>query len=191
MSDLQVRGYTITSTIAYLQDKLPAAEMQSLLENLSPQTKGVLQDIKPIGWYPVATIAELNWTIVSSLGKNDEARSRDALINCGRYMAREATNTFLKLLMRMLTPGIFAKKLPDFWSRDCTGGRLSAEVSDLKIACRIFETPGFDHVGAVAAGWVGFALEAMGKSIRTTTVTDWSLEKPNVDGAGFQFVWSA
>lgn len=190
MSDLQVRGYTLMTTVAYLEDKLPESDSKRLLEGLSPGTRDVLRGIKPVGWYPVSTIAELNWAIVSSLGNNDEERAKAALIGCGRFMGREATNTFLRLLMRMLTPGIFAKKMPDFWSRDCTGGRLVAEATDQRMLCRLFDVPGFDHVGAVAAGWAGFALEAMGKSIKSTTIHDWSLSKPNVDGVAWEFVWN-
>ncbi len=84
------------------------------------KSREIVASAKSATWYPVATLAEL-LNSIASLAKGDEAKARELLINCGKYMAREATNTFLRLLMRM-TPALFAKKLPDFWGRDCTRG---------------------------------------------------------------------
>ena len=190
MSALQIRGYTLSTTEAYIRDKLGNEEANRVLSELSADTRAALNSIKPAGWYPVAAIAELNWAIVQHIGKNDEERAKQVLIDCGRYMGKEATNTFLRLLMRMLTPNIFANKLPDFWKRDCNGGRFVTEVTNEKITCRLYETPGFAHVGVVATGFVSFALEAMGKQIHKTVIRDWSLAKPNEDGVGFELLWN-
>ena len=109
--------------------------------------------------------------------------------SCGKFMAREATNTFLRLLMRMLTPNLFAKKLPDLWKRDCTGGRLQVQVDEQKLVCHIYDAEGYDHLAAVATGYATFALETMGKVVEKTTIHGWSVERPYQQGDWFELIW--
>jgi hypothetical protein len=104
-------------------------------------------------------------------------------------MAREATNSFLRILMRMLTPTLLAKKLPDLWNRDCTGGQLSMDVAEQKVTCRIQETVGFAHALCTIAGFISFALQSMGKSIDTTTIRGWSLNQPHTKDGSCEFTW--
>jgi hypothetical protein len=189
MDDIKVRGYIISSTIGYLRERVGDAEARRVISGLSPELNAVAGDIKSATWYPVSMVSELNRALVTFCAGGDQERAREVLAKCGNFMAKEATNTFLKLLMKMLTPNLFAKKLPDFWKRDCTGGRLVVDVAEERLTCRFFEVRGYDHIGAVAAGYVGFALEAMGKSIERTALHDWSLASPNVDGTWFEIFW--
>ena len=50
---------------------------------------------------------------------------------------------------------------------------------------------GFDHAVCTGAGFATFALEAMGKTIESTTIKEWSLNSPSADGASFELVWTA
>jgi len=189
MSELQVRGYIVSTTASYLRHRM-ADQHAKVFANLSPSLRKILDDIKPAQWYPVAAVSELNRVIVAEAGGNVDERARDELRKCGNHMAHEATNTFLKLFMKMLTPGLFAKKLPDLWSRDCSGGRLVVSADDKKLSCQFFDAAGYDHLGAVATGYVGFALEAMGKKIDKVVLRDWSVQQPNFNGVSFDLVWS-
>lgn len=56
---------------------------------------------------------------------------------------------------------------------------------------RIHDIPEWHHVVITSIGYAGFALEAMGKVIEGTTVRDWSLATPYVEGASFQMTWKA
>jgi hypothetical protein len=188
--EFQVRGYMILNVAGYLRDTVGEAEAKRMFDALSPKSREVVASAKSATWYPVATLAEL-LNSIASLAKGDEAKARELLVNCGKYMAREATNTFLRLLMRMLTPALFAKKLPDFWGRDCTRGKLSVDVNERKLVCRTHDMKGFDHAVCTGAGFATFALEAMGKTIESTTIKDWSLSSPSADGASFELVWTA
>jgi hypothetical protein len=163
-------------------------EAKRVFAGLSQELRDVVSSPNPAGWYPVSLLSEITRS-VAAMGEGNEDRARAALVRMGAANARAATNTFLRLLMRMLTPTIFARKLPDFWSRDCTSGRLEVDVSDRKLVCRLFNMTGFDHVVVTTAGYVGFAIEAMGKSIEKTTINNWSLETPCVDGAWLELSW--
>jgi hypothetical protein len=189
MSDIQVRGYMISSTVGFIRDRAGEQTATRLLSGLSPGTNKALGAVKSAEWYPVSIIAELNRAIATELAAGDRERARVALADCGKFMAREATNTFLKLLMKMLTPSLFAKKLPDFWKRDCTGGRLVVDVEEQRLRCRFFDAKGYDHLGAVATGYAWFVLEAMGKTVENAVLNDWSPSEPNVDGVSFEIFW--
>ena len=189
MTEINARGYILATTIGYLQETAGQERAGRILAGLSPELRQAITKVAPAAWYPISLLAEANRAIVEHLAENNEERARDLLLDCGRYMGHEASNTFLRIFMRMLTPTLFAKKLPTVWKRDFTGGRLELDVTDGRLVCRIFEAHGHDHIGPVSAGWLGFALKAMGKPVEKTIMHDWSLANPNVDGVGFELVW--
>lgn len=191
MTELRARGYILATTVGYLRETAGAERADRIIAGLSPELRDAITTVSPANWYPISLLAEANRTIVEALAERNEDKARNLLLDCGRYMGHEASNTFLRLLMRMLTPNLFAKKLPDFWKRDFTGSRLEIDVTEGRLACRIFEARGHDHVGPISAGWLGFALQAMGKTIENTVLHDWSLTAPNTNGVGFELLWKA
>jgi len=187
----EVRGYMISTTADFLRKTAAARGLADPSDQLSPPLRSALGNVLAVGWYPVAHIAELNRLIASYLGGNDEGRARTELTSCGRFMANEATNTFMRLLMKVLTPGLFAKKLPDLWRRDCTHGKLELQVDDRSLTLNLSDMDGHDHIGAVMPGYVGFALERMGRVVQDVTLEGWSLAKPDASGAKIKFTWKA
>jgi hypothetical protein len=191
MSELQTRGYITAFTSDYVRKNLSADEWKAAVSRFSPGLQKVVSgDVKHAGWYPVSMMCELHSVIATTIAHNDVDRARQAFINCGKYVASEATNTFLKMLLKMLSPSMFAKKLPDVFKRDFQGGaRMETELDGHTITCRIYDMPGFDHCGATAPGFVAAAFEAMGKKVEAISVHEWSLERPNVDGVWFELTW--
>jgi hypothetical protein len=120
---------------------------------------------------------------------DSEDKARELLIVCGKEHAFEASNTFLRLIMKVLTPTLLAKKLPDVWKRDCTMGNVVAEVYEDRIRNRYHDIGGFDHIAPVAIGFVQFALEAMGKTITKAELHDWSLTTPAPETFSFDVHW--
>ncbi len=190
MSSIQVRGYAVLNAAAYLRSKGESKNVSQLFQGFSPALQESLKTASPVSWIPIAQLAEL-YHAVASLG-NSEEQARDELIECGRYVASEATNTYLRLAMRLLTPALFAKKLPSFWSRDCSGGRYVVDVVDDKkgmMRCHLEDMPGFDHIGPIAAGYLMFALESMGKVVKSTELHGWSRATPWTEGVSFAVHW--
>lgn len=186
--DFQVRGYMITASANGLRESAGDAEWQRILSGLSAQTRDAVEKGKAAAWYPVGALSEVT-TAIATLGHGNEDKARELLVGAGTRMAHEATNSFLRILMRMLTPTLLAKKIPDLWNRDCTGGRLSMDVSEQKVVCHIRDTEGFAHALCTITGFIGFALKTMGKSIETTTIRGWSLDQPHSKEGSCEFVW--
>src|SRR5262245_56960841 len=58
----------------------------------------------------------------------DDAQERyDLFIRCGTYIAEDAINTFLRLLVKFLKPSLFARKFGDFFRRAHTFGAVEAK----------------------------------------------------------------
>jgi hypothetical protein len=187
-SDLRARAYMARSTAAFMGEKFGSRKADEILAGLSPATRAAATELKPADWFSVDVYAELlNALAAQSNGNADDAR--ETLIACGEYVAREASNTFLKMLMRILTPSLFASKLPALWRRDFSGGKLEADIQHDRLVCRMFEIKGFDHAPCTAAGFVKFALSSMGKVVENVQVHNWSLSDPCAEGASIELVW--
>jgi hypothetical protein len=179
----------IKASAAYLAEAA-GGDAARVTGQLSAPTRSVIESANPAGWYPVSVISEVHRAVVT-LSKGNPDKARTMLVNCGSGMAREATNTFLRILMRMLTPTMFSKKLPGLWSRDCSRGKLTVEVTDQKLVFTMTEIQGFEHAVCTGTGFAVFALESMGKSVQSTNITGWSLDNPCADGARAEIVWKA
>ena len=187
-SDLRARAYMARSTAAFMGATFGSRKADQILEGLSSAARAATTELKPADWFSVNVYAELlNALAAQSNGNVDDAR--DNLIGCGEYVAREASNTFLKMLMRILTPSLFASKLPTLWRRDFSGGRLEADIQQDRLVCRMFEIKGFDHAPCTAAGFVKFAFGSMGKAIDRVQVHNWSLAEPCAEGASIELSW--
>jgi len=188
--DFRVRAYMAKSTALFMRDTFGEQELDRILFSVSPGARAAATSGKPADWCPAVEFSELLRALAAkSDGNSEHARVR--LIACGEFIAREATNTFLKIAMKMLTPSLFAKKLPDIWKRDCSGGTFEVDAARDKIAFRLSGMAGFDHVPCTAAGFVKFALGAMGKTVDQVQIQGWSLENPCADGARVELTWKA
>src|SRR5690606_9954882 len=121
-----------------------AAKMKA---ELPEPLRKLLPVISPAEWYPREHCVSLHRAIAGA-GATAEA-AYEGLVACGEYMATEATNTYLRLVMRLLTPALFCKKVPKFWQRDHSEGEFTVENVDVdarRIDMRLRGVAGFDHV---------------------------------------------
>src|SRR5262249_24608167 len=120
----------------------------------------------------------------------EEASSYNNIVMCGETIANQAINTFLKLLLKMLSPRMFANKFPEIWSHDHRGGYAEPGVLDgnaMIISIRHVE--GFSHVGPIAVGFVGVALRAGGlKDLKMKDQT-WSRAIPGPRDIRIEATW--
>jgi hypothetical protein len=184
MPDLQVRGYAIVHAGKYLRE----AGGQKAIEALSAPLQRVLDVATPVAWTPVSHMAEL-FHAVAKLGDGDEEKARHHLEKCGEYQGMAATSTFLRLVMKVLTPAMFAKKLPTLWSRDSTVGSYSCDVFDDHIVCRMHGMESLEHFAPTSVGYVRFTLGAMGKEVLSSTLHGWSLKEPSSSLMWFDMYW--
>jgi hypothetical protein len=188
MEPFQTRGYFMMTTLKYIREVVPEPKRSAIMRQISPETIRFAETVKPTDWYPVTRNAEVLGAIVAANEGDEEAALKD-LIGTGIFAAQEATNTFLKLLMKVLTPGLFAKKLPSLYQRDNSRGRVTVEADDRRLVCRIDDAAGYRHLGPVSMGWATYALEQMGKKLQDSKIHGWSLATPDPDTVSFELHW--
>ena len=175
------RGYSMLASWKYVDSTYDATTKQAIVDQLSPEVQQALGTYKEIEFYPVQHWSEILRGIATVVGKTD-AKAEQELVACGTFIATEATNTFLRLLMRVLTPNLFAKKIPSLWTRDNTAGSFSVDLSAADAGRYTFKLTGVDgypYCGPVAMGWIAFAMKSMGcrtKSLKLSS--SWSLANP-------------
>jgi hypothetical protein len=187
----QIRGYSLKQTAKYLESKFDPDTRRRVVDGLPSTVKTMMSSFEPAEWYPRDYSAALFRSIAAA--RNDEAGSYQDLVACGEFIASEATNTFLKLLMRIMSPTLFAKKIPEFWKRDQRGGAFEADVSragDSMIKMRLVDVEGYDHIGIVSIGWIQFGMTALGKKGVVIKQTGWKLDKPGPKDVEYEITWS-
>jgi len=175
----------LQNTLDYLRDT-PATD--GVLSQVPAEIVQLAASMGPAAWCPGEHYVDILRRL-AAVSNGDSDRARQLLVESGVYVARTASNTFLRLLMKMLTPGLFAKKLPDIWKRDCTIGKLEVAVAPPKITCRFIDIAPFDHAACTGAGFLTSAFQAMGKKIEKIDMSDWSLQKPAPDSFTIELTW--
>jgi len=187
-----IRGYSITQQLHFLETECEPALLKRVLETVPSDIRTAFGELKAAEWYPREYSASL-LRAVAWQHRDDERATHDALVRCGSFIAAEATNTFLRLLMKVLTPTLFAKKLPEFWRRDHTAGHFEVDTSEAKngsLRLALCDVEGFDHIGVVGIGWMTYGFAAMGKSDVVVTQTGWKLEHPAPNKIQYHLRWS-
>lgn len=187
-----IRGYSVKQQLNFLETQYEPDVSRRLLETIPADVRASLGDLKAAEWYPRAYSVAVLRAIASNHG-SDEKAVYDDLARCGTFIATEATNTFLKLLMKILTPTLFAKKIPEFWKRDQTGGHFEVDTSRVKndtLELALRDVEGFDHIGLIGIGWLSYGLTAMGKSNVVVTQKGWSLAKPGPRDIEYHVCWT-
>ena len=194
MTAPMLRGYTVKQTAAFVEsDYFEAQVRRRIMEQLPPDVKAALPGIKPAEWYPREYAMAMLRGIAAV--KNDDDGSYNDLCAYGSWVATEATNTFLKLFMKILTPTLFAKKVPEIWQRDHRGsGHFEVDVSQVdqgRIGMRLVGADGFDHIGVAAIGFITFGLTAVGKQGVQVVQHGWSMATPAPHVVRYEATWNA
>jgi hypothetical protein len=193
MTTPMLRGYTVKQTAAFVEsDYFDPQIRRRIMEQLPQQVKTALPAIKPAEWYPREYVMAMLKGIADV--KKDDVGSYNDLVAYGCFVATEATNTFLKLMMKILTPTLWAKKIPELWLRDHQGsGHIEVDVSQAdrgRIGMRLVGADGFDHIGAAAIGFFVFGLSALGKQGVQVTQTGWSMATPAPHEVKYEATWN-
>lgn len=192
MSDTVVRGYMLVSTLDYIESPAFSEDQRQLVySKLSSAVSRDRSAYDVMKWYPASHANELNNGMAAVHG-DDEKKVYELLEGLGMFTADKATSTFLRLIMKILTPGLFAKKAPDFWARDNRIGRMESDISKLdekRLIVHLRDISPLSHVAPSAAGFAKFALKTIGlKNLRVET-KGWSLNQPAPDAVYFDISW--
>jgi|SoiMethySBSTD1v2_1073268.scaffolds.fasta_scaffold193872_1 hypothetical protein len=187
-----LRGYTLQRTVAFIESGyFDEKTKRQIMDGLPAESKALLAAAKPAEWYPRDALVHMMRGIAAV--KNDEVGSYNDLVESGRFVASEATNTFLKLLMKVLTPTLYAKKTPELWARDHRGsGHFEVDADKAhegRLRMKLVGADGFDHIGIAGIGFLTFGMAAMGKRDFEVTQKGWSLATPSPHEILYDIRW--
>jgi hypothetical protein len=185
------RGYMIISCATHIRRAYDAENQRLIFARLPDETRTLLDHVNKVEWYPRKHAKGL-FTAVARHHMETDGQAREALRGVGRSIAEMATSTFLKLLMKLMTPALFAKKVPDFWSRDHRGGTMSVDASAIdkrKVVVFHREIEGYDYVAGTAPGFLGFALESIGCKNVACDIVGWDIDNPGPAEVRYDIRW--
>lgn len=154
----------IHSAASFIEKAYEPATRKQIYDRISPRIRELFAFVNKFDWYPVEDAVTIFRAIATHHRESDGNVAR-ALEGVGREIAETASTSSLKLLFRLMTPALFAKKAPDLWARNTRCGELSVTSFDAAgrtMAITLDDVDGYDFIGLVAAGFMLFALEAVG-----------------------------
>jgi hypothetical protein len=187
-----VRGYTVEQTAAFIDSHYDEDTRKKIYASVPSELRDKLGHLAAAEWYP----RDYNVALLRGVAavRNDNKGSYDDLVALGRFVAVEATNTFLKLLLKMLTPAMLFKKVPSIWERDTRDcGRYEADfskVAENKVTLRLLGAEGYDHVCITSIGYFESVLGRMGKQDARIEQKGWSLATPSPSEVRIDIAWS-
>jgi hypothetical protein len=159
---------------------------------LSVELKSVLDSVSRAQWYPRRYLVEMLHAFAIVNGTTDATYAD--FLRCGSSLA-DANNEFAKLLMRVMTPELFLKKLPRFWSRDHKGSgafelepAAPGEQRFARITLRSVKH--YDHAAILWLGFIQGVLAQLGATKLAVTQEGWSWDSPGPQDIAYEVRWS-
>ncbi len=192
MEEPKIKAYGFNATVEFIEKNFDETARKRIIGGLSPAARQFMDGAKKQQWAPPSHSAEL-WTGIAKENASAE-QGYQQLIKAGRYQGAYATNTYLKLLMKMLTVKMFAKKFPDIWSRDANFGRVEvgnlADIDSGKLMIHFKDLGKFPYFGPITQGWFSYSFEVMGLKNLKVDLHDWSMQNPDPGELTFQVGWT-
>lgn len=190
VSDATVRGYMVLSPLTHVRETYGGSELADIEARIPDDIRKALPAVTDVGWYPRSYTVAIHRALaghVRAKGENVTA----AMFAMGHAIATRALETFLKLVIKVMTPEVFARKVPDVWLRDHKGGVLLTDLDDIAnrhLVFRLKDVGGYDFIGGALPGFHTATLTALGcKNLRYEC--DWTLESPGPDNVTCHFYW--
>lgn len=152
----------LQQTASYLNERLSANQRDAVYALLSDSLKAKLRYVDSSEWYPIEDQAELLTALAKVMDSEEAAEAK--FRELGEYLFNAALGTFMRLVLRVLTPPMFLKKTSDIWPRMFSFGTFEADSSSMQDGKAIMimrDVGGFPGVGGVSAGFIEAAMKAM------------------------------
>lgn len=190
MEERKIKSYGFNATVEYIDKNYDDAARKRIMGALSPAGQSFLPTAKKAQFASPTYSAEL-W---SAIAKEHPDDTFGHLVKLGRYQGAYATNTYLKLLMKMLTVKMFAKKFPDIWGRDANFGKFVvgdlAEIDKGQLRLGFQDLGSFPYFGPITEGWFAYSFEVMGLKNVKVALQDWSPQNPDPGHLMYHVTWT-
>lgn len=156
----QFKGTIYTAAQLFTESRFGAAAVPRVLEALSPADRKLLNEITPVGWYPVEPVLAYHRKLDELYGTGNY----DVCFELGKFSAEWALNTILKFFLRFRSPSWIMERSGSLWSRYHDSGRWEVLNSpNLQLSARLHDFQVRDPVFCARfRGWLHRAVELTG-----------------------------
>jgi hypothetical protein len=183
-----IKGHMVHYTGRYITEDPVISQRvpPELLEKISNQRT----EFQAKDWRPREELTSLWAAIAKAVEPSTEAAVYDALVRCGEMVGGYATNTFFRLLLKVLTPRMFASRFSEFYKRDHQVGEgIVEEIGSKHVVLLARDIKGYDHFGPTTVGWALVPFRGMGLQNVKMTCHPWSLAEPGPEQVRFKINW--
>ena len=190
--DKQVRGGVVIALLGFVEERLDPAARVSVLESVPPELSRNLRNLERAGFYDY----EYSNAVMRGITRTvpDPIRAYSLAREAAEFVANDAINTFLRLLVKFLKPAILARKFEDFFRKDHNFGRMQTDLSEVaknRFVLTMSDVEGYEYVGAGAGGWMCHVLACMGcKNVEVRETLNPPPAPQTADNYRFEVTWS-
>jgi hypothetical protein len=191
MEEPQIRGHVLDHTMHFYRSAYDHTTIAHIEGELSIELKAALDSLVPAAWYPRRFQVELLSSFATVRGRSDATYGD--FLRCGASLA-QPNNEFVMLLMKLMTPELFVKKLPRFWARDHKSSGAfevaTLDAGERGARIRLRSIQHYDH-GAIL--WMGFMqsiLAQLGASRLLVRQEGWSWSSPGPQDIAYEVRWT-
>ena len=144
--------------IAELRDEERRAQ---IYDRMRQETREMLRSVQRDEWRPMPLVADINEAIYTS--RDQPEQGYEDMVAAGKAIADYAAGTYVRLLIKLMTPKILASKWPDIWRKSHNFGAMTCRLeSDRLLLMTIDDVRDYTHVAPYTVGFLTFSLNAMG-----------------------------
>lgn len=187
----KIKSYGLFGTMQFVEQSYPADVQKQIMSRVPQETLDYIARGTKQLWAPPLYSCYV-WEQMVKVAPNEQ-QAIDMLIKCGLHMGEYATNTYLRLLLKVVNVKILASKFPAIWRKDASFGDLSADATHAKqgrLTLHFDNLSNYPYFGPICQGWFTFSWNAMGLKNVKLDLQDWSLANPDPGELTYQVSWT-
>jgi uncharacterized protein (TIGR02265 family) len=182
-----VKGVHILPLHDFIAELRGEERKAQIYDRMRQDTREMLKTVQRDEWRPMALVADINDAIYVS--RNEPAEGYADMVAAGKVIADYAAGTYVRLLIKLMTPKILASKWPDIWRKSHNFGDMKCELeTDRLLRMTLDDVRDYTHVGPSIVGFLTFSLNAMGLPDAQVMQLDREAS-PNSTRYEFQITW--
>jgi uncharacterized protein (TIGR02265 family) len=168
--------------------ELPDEERRArIYDRMQQDTREMLRTVQRDEWRPMALVADMNEAIYTS--RDEPAHGYEDMVAAGKAIADYAAGTYVRLLIKLMTPKILASKWPAIWRKSHSFGEMTCVLeSDRLLRMTLADVRDYTHVAPFVVGFLTFSLNAMGLADADVAHIERDAS-PNSSRYEFQITW--
>jgi len=183
-----VKGIHILPLHDFIKENYDEKTQAEIYARMSEPAREMLKTVKREDWMPVALVSSVADALFRAT--EDPKDAYQEVVRAGAAIADYATNTYVRLLIKLMTPKIMASKWPDIWKKSHNFGVMSCVLeSDRMLRMTISGVDGYTHIGPTAVGFLTFALKAMNMPDATVVQVPDRYTDYNAERYEFRITW--